>query len=351
MTEVPWIFAAPTGANKVTVYGDGVPSAKGYRLQDTKQSLPNVRFWMASAKGILWLWLKNGTVYKEEHLIYIQDLWIRYRSLSSNRRYLFLALYADTAVLDTATRKLIFLERSQRFADGSYTLAVNVPYHWSPDSRFILVSSPAPVTDLLLYSVNPVRRQELVRSGVWQAGWSPDGRSIWHAQSPSPRAWEQTDERLALRYYRRALRGGRWTRMAPQEVRRLLTDWRWLAFGWQKGLGDRYESYAYTLDGLMRVGWGLEGVRNEISVEWWSGKRKVLKVPSEARVRGVDLSADRRYLLVEEGLDGWWVAEIETGRWWRLISREELPQGTALLVEFVPNARLYELRTGRSRIP
>jgi hypothetical protein len=33
LTEVPWLFAAPTGANKVTVYWDGVPGATGYRVR------------------------------------------------------------------------------------------------------------------------------------------------------------------------------------------------------------------------------------------------------------------------------------------------------------------------------
>ncbi len=33
LTSVPWIFAAPTGANKVTVYWDPVPGATGYRVR------------------------------------------------------------------------------------------------------------------------------------------------------------------------------------------------------------------------------------------------------------------------------------------------------------------------------
>lgn len=33
VTEVPWIFAVPTGANKVTVYWDEVPGATGYRVR------------------------------------------------------------------------------------------------------------------------------------------------------------------------------------------------------------------------------------------------------------------------------------------------------------------------------
>jgi len=33
ITEVPWIFAAPTGANKVTVYWDEAPGATGYRVR------------------------------------------------------------------------------------------------------------------------------------------------------------------------------------------------------------------------------------------------------------------------------------------------------------------------------
>jgi hypothetical protein len=33
LTEVPWFFAAPTGANKVTVYWDEVPGATGYRVR------------------------------------------------------------------------------------------------------------------------------------------------------------------------------------------------------------------------------------------------------------------------------------------------------------------------------
>ena len=43
LTEVPWIFAAPTGANKVTVYWDGVPGATGYRVRwgTTSGSYPN----------------------------------------------------------------------------------------------------------------------------------------------------------------------------------------------------------------------------------------------------------------------------------------------------------------------
>jgi hypothetical protein len=43
LTEVPWFFAAPTGANKVTVYWDGVPGATGYRVRwgTTSGSYPN----------------------------------------------------------------------------------------------------------------------------------------------------------------------------------------------------------------------------------------------------------------------------------------------------------------------
>jgi hypothetical protein len=43
LTEVPWIFAAPTGANKVTVYWDEVPGATGYRVRwgTTSGSYPN----------------------------------------------------------------------------------------------------------------------------------------------------------------------------------------------------------------------------------------------------------------------------------------------------------------------
>ena len=33
LTEVPWVFAVPAGANKVTVYWDGVPGATGYRVR------------------------------------------------------------------------------------------------------------------------------------------------------------------------------------------------------------------------------------------------------------------------------------------------------------------------------
>jgi hypothetical protein len=33
LTSAPWIFAAPTGANKVTVYWDPVPGATGYRVR------------------------------------------------------------------------------------------------------------------------------------------------------------------------------------------------------------------------------------------------------------------------------------------------------------------------------
>jgi len=33
LTSVPWIFAAPTEANKVTVYWDEVPGATGYRVR------------------------------------------------------------------------------------------------------------------------------------------------------------------------------------------------------------------------------------------------------------------------------------------------------------------------------
>jgi hypothetical protein len=38
LTEVPWFFAAPTGANKVTVYWDGVPGATGYRVRWRKSN-------------------------------------------------------------------------------------------------------------------------------------------------------------------------------------------------------------------------------------------------------------------------------------------------------------------------
>jgi hypothetical protein len=43
LTEVPWLFEAPTGANKVTVYWDGVPGATGYRVRwgTTSGSYPN----------------------------------------------------------------------------------------------------------------------------------------------------------------------------------------------------------------------------------------------------------------------------------------------------------------------
>ena len=38
VSSVPWIFAAPTGANKVTVYWDEVPGATGYRVRWGTQS-------------------------------------------------------------------------------------------------------------------------------------------------------------------------------------------------------------------------------------------------------------------------------------------------------------------------
>ncbi len=38
MTEVPWVFAAPTGATKVTVYWDALPGATGYRVRWGTQS-------------------------------------------------------------------------------------------------------------------------------------------------------------------------------------------------------------------------------------------------------------------------------------------------------------------------
>jgi transposase len=43
LTEVPWLLAAPTGANKVTVYWDEVPGATGYRVRwgTTSGSYPN----------------------------------------------------------------------------------------------------------------------------------------------------------------------------------------------------------------------------------------------------------------------------------------------------------------------
>lgn len=44
LTEVPWVFAAPTGANKVTVYWDPVLGATGYRVRWSTASgvYPNV---------------------------------------------------------------------------------------------------------------------------------------------------------------------------------------------------------------------------------------------------------------------------------------------------------------------
>jgi hypothetical protein len=43
LTEMPWFFAAPTGANKVTVYWDEVTGATGYRVRwgATSGSYPN----------------------------------------------------------------------------------------------------------------------------------------------------------------------------------------------------------------------------------------------------------------------------------------------------------------------
>ncbi len=38
LTEVPWVFAVPTGATKVTVYWDPVPGATGYRVRWGTQS-------------------------------------------------------------------------------------------------------------------------------------------------------------------------------------------------------------------------------------------------------------------------------------------------------------------------
>ncbi len=74
VTEVPWIFAVPTGANKVTVYWDGVPGATGYRVRwgTVSGSYPSASEVLS---GSVRRYTVSGLMSEQEHYFVVEAEW------------------------------------------------------------------------------------------------------------------------------------------------------------------------------------------------------------------------------------------------------------------------------------
>ncbi len=74
MTEVPWIFAVPTGANKVTVYWDPVPGATGYRVRwgTVSGSYPGASEVLS---GLARQYTVSGLVSEQEYYFVVEAEW------------------------------------------------------------------------------------------------------------------------------------------------------------------------------------------------------------------------------------------------------------------------------------
>ncbi len=300
-----------------------------------------IRLWLSTSEGLVWQWVQDGKVNRQERLVYIQSLLLRSHSVSPNRRYLFIASYADTMVFDTARRQLIYLARSERVPGGSYTLAVYHSSLWAPNSQYVIGYSSGAGSECVLFQIEPSRMRVLAKERVWWSGWYPDARRVWFAQFPPETTSHKTDPSTAP-HYSMPISGGRPTRLGRSEVRRLLTDWDYLALGWKKGLGDPCDSYDYTLDRQLRVGWRLDGKPTTLHVESRDSKKSVLTAPfsSLSALRPLDISADKQHLLVLSPNWDFYEVNIARNQWAKIGNLEDFTDGTLLYAEFVESANL-----------
>lgn len=159
-------------------------------------SIP-IRLWVTGKDGLIRYWIQSGKPYRHELACKTRFYsLIRRSSVSPNRRYLVVALHAETLVIDVAAGKWRNLTRSRRHPDGSYTVEVVYVRSWAPNNlHFLARSRRTSNTDVPMYSVNPPRllRTVIASGEVRWAGWYPDSKHLYYALAPKEHGRQQCD--------------------------------------------------------------------------------------------------------------------------------------------------------------
>lgn len=284
-------------------------------LQGRSETYPPIRLWSAGKQGLMWHYIRDGKVYRSELVCRLE--WyslVRNHSVSPNRRYLVLSLHAETLIADVVARRWMNLTKGRKFADGTYTIDVIAPIRWSPNSRYLLARSSHASSDLLLCSIDPPRRRVVRKTGVLATGWYPDSRWFYYNLEPKGHEWQQADY-YTPPFYRVSVSGGQPVRLTASEVQRVLTDWDFLAFGLRAPANSgEIIGYSYTPDRRMRLGWIPQ---NCVLVEHRGGKTIKLPYPptSGSTLWILDISRDKRFLLVQGNKWDYYLMDISRGEW------------------------------------
>jgi hypothetical protein len=313
--------------------------------KDDASTLP-IRLWVPRADGLMWYYIQEGKVYRQELACKMQFYsYIRRTSLSPNRRYLLVSLHAETLVIDTATGKWRNLTRSKRYPDGSYTIDVVDVRSWAPNNRYFLADY------WRIFSVDPPRLLRLVNASgsIEWFGWYPDSRQIYYAVRPPKQ--QKVASLNPPPFYRAPITRGTPQRLSAQEVKRLLTDWDYLAFAWSRGdLIVSPHDYAYTLNRKVRVAQDSKLEPGQILVERRSGEKRMLQAPRSVNVpiEVQDIDAGYQNLLVMDSYWHFYVARIADNHWTYLGHVSRLLPGVEpgdvpnlLAAEFVQTGYLF----------
>lgn len=323
-------------------------------LQSTYEisSIP-IRLWATGKDGLMRYWIQGRKCYRQELACKMQFYSeIRGYSVSPNRRYLVVALHAETLTIDVATRKWRNLTRSRRYPDGSYTIEVVRVRSWAPNNvHFLARSWRTPATDIPIYSVNPPRLvHTVIASGeVRWAGWYPDSKHLYYALAPKEHEKQQSDP-LSQPHYLLPITGGKPRKLSRQEVSRLLTDWDYLAFRGSEFVEPN--RFGYTLDRNVRVVYNNDPAEKvgAIVVQRRGGEQRVLTIPNTANtpMRIRDIDADHQHLLVMDNYFNFFVVHIADNRWSRIGNIVSLVPGSQpgdvpeiLVAEFVNTGYLF----------
>ena len=314
-------------------------------------SIP-IRLWVPERDGLRWYYIQAGKPYRQEMACRMQFYsLIRGSSVSPNRRYLVVALHAETLVIDVVSRKWKNLTHSQRHPDGSYTVDVVYVRSWAPDSRCLLANSERiPPIDLPIFSVSPPRRvRTVIAPGeILEAGWYPDGKHLYYVFA-SKENERQPPDASAQPHYLLSITGGKPRKLSPQEVNRLRKDWDYLAFRWG---ANEPNWVAYTLNRRVRTLYNAERTQ-PIIVERRGGERRVLTIPNTVNtpIHIRDIDADHQHLLVMDNYFNFFVVRIADNRWSKighvgsLVPDSQMGDAPETLVaEFVNTGYLFRSR-------
>ncbi|GIV16976.1 MAG: hypothetical protein KatS3mg022_2411 [Armatimonadota bacterium] len=315
-------------------------------------SIP-IRLWVAEYEGVKRYWIHGGKPYRQE-LVCKMEFYslIRGSSVSPNRRFIVVALHAETLVIDVAARKWYNLTRSRRFPDGSYTLAIEYVRSWAPNNLYFLAADRLTSgADMTVFSVSPPRliRRFIANGEVKSVGWYPHSKHFFYTLAPKGQERQQSNL-LSQPHYLLPITGGRPRKLSRQEVSRLLTDWDYLAFRDTSFTSPNLVKY--TLDRKMRVVYRDERPQSLI-VERRGGERRVLSVPAVANTpiemySVCDIDADHQRLLVMDIYWNFYVVRIADNSWGKIGNAASFIPGDRsrkvpdiFVVEFVNTGYLF----------